>query len=65
MRIDCQVEICQGNAHEDLVEYVREKGHDLLFMEAFGNRRLVEWILGSTTQYLLRTSPVPLVLCHE
>ncbi len=63
--IDCQVDMCQGNAHEDLVQYIREKGHDLLFMGAFGNRRIVEWILGSTTQYLLRTSPVPLVLCHE
>ena len=63
--IDCLVEICQGNAHEDLVEYVRKKKHDLLFMGAFGKRRLVDWILGSTTQYLLRMSPVPLVLCHE
>jgi nucleotide-binding universal stress UspA family protein len=33
-------------------------------MGAFGHRRIVEWILGSTTQYLLRTSPVPLILCH-
>jgi nucleotide-binding universal stress UspA family protein len=63
--IDCQVAIHQGNAHEDLVQYVREKEYDLLFMGAFGNRRIVEWILGSTTQYLLQTSPVPLVLCHE
>jgi nucleotide-binding universal stress UspA family protein len=58
------VHICQGNAHEDLMQYVREQGHDLLVMGAFGHRRIVEWILGSTTQYALRRSPVPLMLCH-
>jgi nucleotide-binding universal stress UspA family protein len=63
--IPCEVAICQGNAHEDLVRYVSEHGHDLLFMGAFGHRRIVEWLLGSTTQYLLRLSPVPLILCHD
>ncbi len=63
--IACEVNICQGNAHEDLVQYVRDHGHDLLVMGAFGHRRIVEWVLGSTTQYLLRTAPVPLVLCHD
>lgn len=60
----CEIDIYQGNAHEDLMRYVREQGHDILFMGAFGHRRIVEWLLGSTTQYALRTSPVPLVLCH-
>ena len=63
--ITCNVDICQGNAHEDLLQYIGDHGHDLVVMGAFGHRRIVEWILGSTTQYLLRTSPVPLVLCHE
>ena len=63
--IACEVSICQGNAHEDLMQYVRDQGHDLLLMGAFGQRRIVEWILGSTTQYALRRSPVPLILCHR
>lgn len=63
--IACEVDMWQGNAHEDLMQYVRERGHDVLFMGAFGHRRIVEWLLGSTTQYALRTSPIPLVLCHE
>jgi nucleotide-binding universal stress UspA family protein len=62
--IACAVDIYQGNAHEDLMQYVRDRGHDVLFMGAFGHRRIVEWLLGSTNQYALRTSPVPLVLCH-
>ena len=59
----CTVDVCQGNAHEDLVQYIRDRGHDLLFMGAFGQQRIIEWVLGSTTQYLLRTSPIPLMLC--
>jgi nucleotide-binding universal stress UspA family protein len=62
--IDCEVALCRGNAHEDLVHYILEQGCDLLFMGAFGHRRLVEWVLGSTTQYLLRMSPGPILLCH-
>ncbi len=62
--IACQVEVFQGNAYEDLLHYVHDQGHDLVFMGAFGHRRIVEWLLGSTTQYMLRTSPVPLVLCR-
>ena len=63
--IPCEIDICRGNAHEDLVQYVNDHGYDLLFIGAFGHRRIVEWLLGSTTQYLLRMSPVPLVLCHS
>jgi nucleotide-binding universal stress UspA family protein len=52
-----------GNAHDDLVQYMLDRGYDMLFMGAFGRRRLAEWVLGSTTQYLLRTCPGPLLLC--
>lgn len=62
--VACDVSLCLGNAHEDLVGYVRGNGHDILFMGAFGRSRVVEWALGSTTQYLLRTCPGSLVLCH-
>jgi nucleotide-binding universal stress UspA family protein len=60
-----EADVCIGNAHEDLVRYLRDHGHDLLFMGAFGHQRIVEWVLGSTTLYLLRTCPVPLMFCHE
>jgi nucleotide-binding universal stress UspA family protein len=62
--ITCSLELCRGNAHENLVHYIRDRGHDVLFMGAFGRKRVVEWVLGSTTQYLLRTCPGTLVLCR-
>lgn len=36
--------------------------HDFLFMGAHGHSRIVEAVLGSTTEYVTRRSPVP-VLC--
>jgi nucleotide-binding universal stress UspA family protein len=62
--VACRTELLVGNAHEDLARYIIDHGHDLLFMGAFGHQRVVEWVLGSTTQYLLRTCPGPLILCH-
>jgi nucleotide-binding universal stress UspA family protein len=53
-----------GNAHADLVAYMIDHGHDLLFMGAFGRNRVAEWVVGSTTQYLLHTCPGPMLLCH-
>jgi nucleotide-binding universal stress UspA family protein len=62
--VTCTTELCLGNAHEDLVGYMLEHGYDMLYAGAFGHKRIVEWVLGSTTQYLLRTCPGPLLLCH-
>lgn len=62
--VTCHIDLCPGNAHSDLVQYMRDHAHDVLFMGAFGRKRVVEWVLGSTTQYLLRTCPGALVLCR-
>jgi nucleotide-binding universal stress UspA family protein len=62
--VACNTALCFGNPHEELLRYLRDHGHDLLFSGAFGHNRIVEWVLGSTTQYLLHTCPVPMVLCH-
>ena len=59
------VACCQGNSREDLLQYMHDNGYDALFIGAFGHHRMVEWILGSTTQYLLRSCPDPLILCHK
>jgi nucleotide-binding universal stress UspA family protein len=62
--VACETALCSGTPHEELLRYVLDHGHDLLFSGAFGHNRMVEWVLGSTTQYLLHTCPVPMVLCH-
>ena len=37
-------------------------GYDLLFIGAHGHRRIINMVLGSTTEYVLRNSPCPVFL---
>lgn len=46
-----------GHANEELL--AAAKHYDLLIMGAHGHSRVVELVIGSTTEYLLRNSPVP------
>jgi len=52
-----------GEAVEEvLLSLLGEDRFDLLFVGAHGHRRIVELVTGSTTEYLARRSPVP-ILC--
>jgi nucleotide-binding universal stress UspA family protein len=51
-----------GNAPERITNFIRERGHDLLFIGAYGHTRIIEMVLGSTTEYTLRNSPCPVYL---
>src|SRR5262249_17068975 len=52
----------QGPPHEGIVHAIRERGHDLLFIGGYGHSRIIEMVLGSTTEYVLRNSPCPVFL---
>ena len=49
-------------APEQIVAKIRSDGHDLLFIGAYGHSRIVEMVLGSTTEYVLRNAPCPVFL---
>lgn len=51
-----------GHAPEQIVARIRDGGHDLLFIGAYGHSRIVEMVIGSTTEFVLRNSPVPVFL---
>jgi nucleotide-binding universal stress UspA family protein len=57
-------EIATGHTNERIVEWMRERGHDLLFIGAYGHSRIIEMVLGSTTEYVLRNSPRPVFLAR-
>jgi nucleotide-binding universal stress UspA family protein len=61
---DVQVayDVVTGPPHQKIVEVLRDRGHDLLFIGAYGHSRIIEMVLGSTTEYVLRNSPVPVCL---
>ncbi len=51
-----------GNAPERIANFIHERGHDLLFIGAYGHSRIIEMVLGSTTEYVLRNADCPVYL---
>jgi len=55
-------ELLSGHAHEEIVAFLKRIEADLLFIGAYGHRRIIEMVLGSNTEYVLRNSPCPVFL---
>jgi nucleotide-binding universal stress UspA family protein len=51
-----------GKAPERISSFLAEQNHDLLFIGAYGHSRVIEMVLGSTTEYVLRNAPCPVFL---
>ncbi len=53
-----------GHANEVILETIAAGDHDLLVIGAYGHSRIIEMVLGSTTEYVLRNASVPVFLCR-
>ncbi len=53
-----------GPPHQRIVDLLRDRDYDLLFIGAYGHSRIIEMVLGSTTEFVLRNSPVPVFLAR-
>jgi nucleotide-binding universal stress UspA family protein len=62
--VEVHAETLVGHAPERIVEFIRERAHDLLFIGAYGHSRIIEMVLGSTTEYVLRNTPCPVFLAR-
>jgi nucleotide-binding universal stress UspA family protein len=62
LTLTCETE--KGHPHQRIVDFIRERGHDLLFIGAYGHSRIIEMVLGSTTEFVLRNSPCPVFLAR-
>jgi len=60
--IEVKYESVRGYPEQKIVEYLVNLNHDLLFIGAYGHRRIIKMVLGSTTEYVLRNSPCPVFL---
>jgi len=54
--------VVAGYAYERIPAEVREHAYDLIFMGTHGHSRIIEMVLGSTTEYVLRNAPCPVFL---
>jgi nucleotide-binding universal stress UspA family protein len=60
--LDLTVRTLTGPPHQRIVDLVRDGPYDLLFVGAYGHSRIIEMVLGSTTEYVLRNCPSPVFL---
>ena len=60
--IDTTYESARGHPEQKIIERLVNQNHDLLFIGAYGHRRIIEMVLGSTTEYVLRNAPCPVFL---
>ncbi|MFQ5541535.1 MAG: universal stress protein [Candidatus Binatia bacterium] len=60
--LQVRYEIGKGYPEQKIVDYLMNFNFDLLFIGAYGHRRIIELVLGSTTEYVLRKSPCPVFL---
>jgi nucleotide-binding universal stress UspA family protein len=51
-----------GPPHRRIVEALRDGQYDLLFIGAYGHSRIIEMVLGSTTEFVLRNTPCPVLM---
>jgi nucleotide-binding universal stress UspA family protein len=60
--IDARFEVDRGYPEQKIMDHLTQYGYDLLFIGAYGHRRIIEMVLGSTTEYILRKAPCPVFL---
>lgn len=54
-----------GQIHPSLITFIKENAIDLLVMGTKGSNGFREWVIGSNTEKMVRTSPVPLFAIKE
>ncbi|MBI5375670.1 MAG: universal stress protein [Candidatus Schekmanbacteria bacterium] len=54
--INSEFVFVEGHANEAIVDYSKKNGIDLIFMGAYGHSRIIEMVIGSTTEYVLRNT---------
>jgi nucleotide-binding universal stress UspA family protein len=63
-QLNAKVEWVKGEAHDEILDYAGQNAIDIIIMGDFGHSRVRELILGGTTAYIVRKSPVPVLLCR-
>jgi nucleotide-binding universal stress UspA family protein len=60
--IEARFELARGYPEQKIIDYLVNLSYDILFIGAYGHRRIIEMVLGGTTEYVLRKSPCPVFL---
>ena len=61
-KIKPDFKVAKGNPDEEIINFSAKNSMDLIFMGAHGHSRIIEMVLGSTTEYVLRKSNCPVLM---
>jgi nucleotide-binding universal stress UspA family protein len=64
-KINHQQIIGRGPTRETLLRVIEEQEADVVVMTSRRRRGLARWVLGSTADFLIQNSPVPVLLLRE
>ena len=59
--ISCEFQICVGDVYDEIKRAIEVARPEIVVMGTHGRRGVERWFIGSTTEKLLRHSPVPLI----
>lgn len=59
--VEVEFEVRVGDVYEEIKEAIEKLKPDIIVMGTHGRRGVQRWFMGSTTERLLRHSPVPLI----
>jgi nucleotide-binding universal stress UspA family protein len=60
--VNSEIIILGGKENKEIIKFMQEGAVELMVMGAYGNNRLRELLLGSTTSYIIKNSPIPVLL---
>ena len=60
--IDSDIIRLKGREDREILKFIQDGSVELMMMGAFGRGRVKEFLLGSTTAYVVRKSPIPVIL---
>jgi len=53
--------VITGRVHTGIIQFIQKENFDLVVMGTKGSSGLKEWMVGSNTEKMVRTSPVPVI----
>ena len=53
--------LAEGAAYQEIVDFVEKQPHDLIVMGSHGLKGIEKFLLGSTTEKVIRSAPVPVL----
>lgn len=63
--VDAEVRVAEGDVHRRILDYAADEDIDLIVMGTHGRRGLDRLLLGSVTERVVRSSPVPVLTVRE